>query len=51
LQDVWKDDVLQLNAQLYYAYMSLQRPFEEAHAEFKELESARDGARAGYQDR
>jgi len=40
LQDAWKDDVLQLNAQLYYAYMSLQRPLENARFEFQDVQSS-----------
>jgi hypothetical protein len=44
LQDAWKDDVLQLNAQLYYAYMSLQRPLEDARAEFQVLRGSHNDA-------
>lgn len=39
LQDAWRDDVLQLNAQLYHAYVSLQRPFEDARSEFQVLQN------------
>jgi hypothetical protein len=37
LQDAWKDDVLQLNAQLYYAFVSLQRPLEDTRSLFETL--------------
>jgi hypothetical protein len=40
LQDVWKDDVLQLNAQLYHACMSLRRPLEENRLEFQQVEAS-----------
>ena len=32
--DAWKDDVLQLNFQLYCAWLSLQRPLEDSQALF-----------------
>jgi hypothetical protein len=35
LQDAWKEDVLQLHAQLYYAFMSLQRPLEANRSVFQ----------------
>jgi hypothetical protein len=35
LQDAWKEDVLQLHAQLYYAFMSLQRPLEVNRSGFQ----------------
>ena len=37
LQAPWRDDVLQLNAQLYHAFMSLQRPLEDTRSEFQVL--------------
>jgi len=39
LQDTWREDVLQLNAQLYHAYVSLQRPFEDARSEFQAVQN------------
>jgi hypothetical protein len=40
LNDAWKDDVLQLHAQLYYASQSLQRPLEDSRSAFGEPEVA-----------
>ena len=34
LVDAWKDNVLQLNFQLYCAWLSLQRPLEDSRAPF-----------------
>jgi hypothetical protein len=39
LHDAWKDDVLQLHNQLYYAWLSLQRPLENARQDFHSVES------------
>lgn len=36
METSWKDDVLQLQAQLYYAWCSLQRPFEDTRSQYRE---------------
>lgn len=51
LGDAWKDDVLQLKNQLYYAWLSLQRHPEDVRATFQTTSEPQQNKRpAAYDD-
>ena len=47
VDSAWKDDVLQLTALLYYAWCSLQRPFEATRHEYQATSSGPNGVERG----